>query len=1170
MLSAASAVQVSGETAIFEHEHQGQTSTQHACGICHTRLFNETTAAPGMRVVRAGILEGAERFAPVAHIGAVEVGIAQVQQAGQHGIDVGQATAEGEAVAVGAVHRHAWQAVGQRQGAVEHAQRHADGAGGGIRVPFQVDIGHADAADGQGHVLKAVLRAGQGVDRGVVLLDVAGIGALRVGIAQGDDDLTESAAVTVDAHAQVAQRLWVADHAGRCIDAVHTQGQHAELIAAVAVSEGAELQVVGGGVQAPVSAGPGQGYGLPGQAWAVGHRAVGGRAGVVPQGAGDHTEAGVVAQDVLVRAYRAAGSLAFQGAIVADCRAAPAGEVFGQAGPGQGGITAGDHRVVGQLDLVAHADLVADVQLGKVHGQAASGAEAHAARQIAWPIGDAIDADAHQAVVAAAGKAVAQLRVEGRQAAILGEVQLHRGRATGAGRVGVEADDLFVQAGEAGFDDAFEQGLAAGAGVTVDPFVGLHPQLCTGGVAGLVGHTHVEFQHHAFQVGVGACAVDHIAEVEGDYLAAIRVGDDGQAAGVEHAGGRQPGKVRGDRQRFGAAFVARDVQGAANDEVSVAGQATVGNKTDAQGVGQRIRRYELQAVGQGDLYLVVGVVAFRHQYHHAVADDFADGHRLLHTGGRGGCRAVGQAADSGYLDGLGHRDQQQRAVAVVVEHAAVEQAVHTGTFAAVAAIQAGPLHRGKVADGCLRGCTGVDHTGQAKDDAAALGDVDVGTGGGAQLAADNLEVHATVVAGAILVQHARQAHVVQLAGQVVEETDVEGIEVVVARTIAQGDGEGDDIALVVAAGACGGGQRLADLHGRLAQGHGGCATAQGHITVDTGATVGRVAVGVAVGKLGAVLQQAVGLVVADVAGHQLHANHEAVVVAVVVGSGTCGAEGPAGIHTIGAQGATRACEAADHDVAGKIGGQRTAAGAGGDQLVAQAVVEAGVQAHARWYQVFDAQGLCIALGQGDDDVITHAFAHHQVAAGGVAGAGVAIVQAAVGERLADGRGRHLLAGQVTEVDRGEVGAPVDAGVVAEGGAGLQAAAGLDAGADHHVVADHHQVGTALVGGGATAPGQQGGLTTCIEEGDLLAVDAVVHASYQRRAVAQVDLQVGRGQAAADEAQAIGQRDAGHHVVGAATAAVLDGSDQAQCIATVDAGDVAIDLGQIGDAAIEGR
>lgn len=38
------------------------------CDIGHTRLFNQTTAAPGMFVVRGGVLEGAERFAPVAHI----------------------------------------------------------------------------------------------------------------------------------------------------------------------------------------------------------------------------------------------------------------------------------------------------------------------------------------------------------------------------------------------------------------------------------------------------------------------------------------------------------------------------------------------------------------------------------------------------------------------------------------------------------------------------------------------------------------------------------------------------------------------------------------------------------------------------------------------------------------------------------------------------------------------------------------------------------------------------------------------------------------------------------------------------------------------------------------------------------------------------------------------
>jgi hypothetical protein len=68
LLCAASAVTVKGETTTHGYEHQGQTSTHHACGVCHTRLFNETSAAPGMRVVRAGVLEGADRFEPVAHI----------------------------------------------------------------------------------------------------------------------------------------------------------------------------------------------------------------------------------------------------------------------------------------------------------------------------------------------------------------------------------------------------------------------------------------------------------------------------------------------------------------------------------------------------------------------------------------------------------------------------------------------------------------------------------------------------------------------------------------------------------------------------------------------------------------------------------------------------------------------------------------------------------------------------------------------------------------------------------------------------------------------------------------------------------------------------------------------------------------------------------------------
>ncbi|MCQ9423678.1 GFA family protein [Pseudomonas sp. LJDD11] len=68
VLCVASAVQVVGEHTTYVHDHNGHTSTQYVCGRCHTRLMNETSAAPGMRVVRAGILEGSEKFVPVAHL----------------------------------------------------------------------------------------------------------------------------------------------------------------------------------------------------------------------------------------------------------------------------------------------------------------------------------------------------------------------------------------------------------------------------------------------------------------------------------------------------------------------------------------------------------------------------------------------------------------------------------------------------------------------------------------------------------------------------------------------------------------------------------------------------------------------------------------------------------------------------------------------------------------------------------------------------------------------------------------------------------------------------------------------------------------------------------------------------------------------------------------------
>lgn len=68
MLCAAQSVRAQGELQTWVHEHQGHRSTQYGCGQCFTRLFNETSAAPGMRVVRAGVLDGAGELAPVAHI----------------------------------------------------------------------------------------------------------------------------------------------------------------------------------------------------------------------------------------------------------------------------------------------------------------------------------------------------------------------------------------------------------------------------------------------------------------------------------------------------------------------------------------------------------------------------------------------------------------------------------------------------------------------------------------------------------------------------------------------------------------------------------------------------------------------------------------------------------------------------------------------------------------------------------------------------------------------------------------------------------------------------------------------------------------------------------------------------------------------------------------------
>lgn len=68
MLCAATDVHVSGQPNTYVHEHDGHTSIHYACSRCFTRRFNETTAAPGMRVIRVGVLDGKEELAPIAHI----------------------------------------------------------------------------------------------------------------------------------------------------------------------------------------------------------------------------------------------------------------------------------------------------------------------------------------------------------------------------------------------------------------------------------------------------------------------------------------------------------------------------------------------------------------------------------------------------------------------------------------------------------------------------------------------------------------------------------------------------------------------------------------------------------------------------------------------------------------------------------------------------------------------------------------------------------------------------------------------------------------------------------------------------------------------------------------------------------------------------------------------
>lgn len=46
----------------------GGITTQHICGVCHTRLWNVNSARPGLAVVRAGTLDNSDSLSPRLHM----------------------------------------------------------------------------------------------------------------------------------------------------------------------------------------------------------------------------------------------------------------------------------------------------------------------------------------------------------------------------------------------------------------------------------------------------------------------------------------------------------------------------------------------------------------------------------------------------------------------------------------------------------------------------------------------------------------------------------------------------------------------------------------------------------------------------------------------------------------------------------------------------------------------------------------------------------------------------------------------------------------------------------------------------------------------------------------------------------------------------------------------
>ncbi|MBN2991641.1 GFA family protein [Pseudomonas cedrina subsp. fulgida] len=57
-----------GATVEYRYKDQRQVAHHHLCATCHTRLYNNTSAAPGLWILRAGTLDERASLSPAAHI----------------------------------------------------------------------------------------------------------------------------------------------------------------------------------------------------------------------------------------------------------------------------------------------------------------------------------------------------------------------------------------------------------------------------------------------------------------------------------------------------------------------------------------------------------------------------------------------------------------------------------------------------------------------------------------------------------------------------------------------------------------------------------------------------------------------------------------------------------------------------------------------------------------------------------------------------------------------------------------------------------------------------------------------------------------------------------------------------------------------------------------------